>query len=440
MSSLASFFSGPPSAVQAQVDAATSEYLLGPDWGKNMEICDDINRKPGSCNEFIKAFKKRFATKKPKVIMLTIKLIDSVVKNCGHEIHTKLSQKWVGFLESPARGKRGPEVQEEALALVQRCAKAFKGMQREAPMFSKLYMQLQKEGYHFANDAELSSAVFAPPQEVIAHAREERSRTQMQAARRVTASRSTRPRQNTMSESRRREVIVKLKQDLNVARDRANRFVKLVTDVKSGVKVTSDAYLDEVDFLSQCQLRVRELIEAGTRGTINESVFSLCLDVNGMIGDALRDAQRLREGGLQAARTAKSSEGPSEAPLLDLGGGAAAGGELKNAKQFMENDIFDMGKTSSAQNGGSIGEQVGAKKDRGSTVAQNPFDLFDGGTSTDYGQPRANQSLSKAKSVDDMFDALFEDDGAVPTASTQPPNLPLPNLNSSKSSGNNQKG
>ena len=73
-------------------------------------------------------------------------------------------------------------------------------------------------------------------------------------------------------------------------------------------------------------------------------------------------------------------------------------------------------------------------------MAQNPFDLFDGGTSTDYGQPRANQSLSKAKSVDDMFDALFEDDGAVPTASTQPPNLPLPNLNSSKSSGNNQKG
>jgi hypothetical protein len=121
------------------------------------------------------------------------------------------------------------------------------------------------------------------------------------------ASRSTRPRQNTMSESRHREVIVKLKQDLNVARDRANRFVKLVTDVKSGVKVTSDAYLDEVDFLSQYQLRVRELIEAGTRGTINESVFSLCLDVNGMIVDALRDAQRLREGGLQAARTAKSS-------------------------------------------------------------------------------------------------------------------------------------
>ena len=288
-------------------------------------------------------------------------------------------------------------------------------------MFYKLYTQLQAEGYHFANDDELNSAVFAPPEEVIAHARDERSRAHLQTSHRVKSTMNSVAQRESISKMRHHEVVIKLKKDLNVARDRANRFIKLVTDVGSGVKVTSDAFLDEVDFLSQCQLRIRELVEAGTTGLLDESAFSLCLDVNGMVGDALRSAKRLK----YEANNVESDKVVEQGTLLDLGDSGKSNGDATITTTDVKDSTSEIRHRNAAEGTEKGNGQADTESKNNSNITQNPFDMFGADTfvepnNVSQSVPQ-NQSLSKAQSVDDMFDALFEDrDVMLPPSKENP--------------------
>ena len=389
MSGLAAFFTTPPSPLQVQVEAATSELLLGADWGKNMEICDSINRDPQSCEGFAKAFKKRLATKNPKVILLTLQLIDATVKNCGFEMHSVLSQNWFVFLDPLARGKRGTDVQEEALALIQRCGKAFQSMQREAPMFYKLLVTLRQDGFHFPadQDGQTDSAVFnaAPPSVVQA------ARTSQSVPSAVTRAppAPAAPRGTGVKPSG--DPLLQLRKDLSSVQDRAGRFNRLLLENrKSGepLNMKSDAFLDEVDYLCQCQLRLRDLVESmsSNANLFEETIFSKCLDVNDLVGDALRNAQTL--GGYE---------------------GGAGGG--------MPGNSADVAKPASPKTGVTVG---------GSEDLLGLSNMTVGPASTTVPVPSATHAKSEA---DDLFDALFEDDdegGSLPPAPLNPEEPALP--------------
>ena len=127
MASFTSMFST-PSPHQDVVDSATSELLMSQDWTKTFEIIDIINRDPSCCADMIKALKKRIDSRNTLIIVRTLQLIDALIKNCSFELHKAMSDKWYSLLEKLALGRRGPEAQNEALLLIQRCGKAFKGM------------------------------------------------------------------------------------------------------------------------------------------------------------------------------------------------------------------------------------------------------------------------------------------------------------------------
>ena len=75
------------------VEKATSEFLTGPDWGLTMEICDNLNRSPATVKEAVKAMKKRLSSKIPRTQLLTVTLLEAVVKNCGQQVHQQVAER-----------------------------------------------------------------------------------------------------------------------------------------------------------------------------------------------------------------------------------------------------------------------------------------------------------------------------------------------------------
>ncbi|KAK6118218.1 hypothetical protein DH2020_048004 [Rehmannia glutinosa] len=70
ISSMASMSSS--SSATVRVEKATSEFLIGPDWTLNIDICDTINSSQMLAKDVVKAVKKRLQHKNPKVQLLAL--------------------------------------------------------------------------------------------------------------------------------------------------------------------------------------------------------------------------------------------------------------------------------------------------------------------------------------------------------------------------------
>ncbi|KAI3945221.1 hypothetical protein MKX01_034982 [Papaver californicum] len=75
------------------VDRATSDKLIGPDWAMNVEICDLMNRDATQIKDIVRGIKKRLKSKNPKVKVLALTLLDTVLKNCGNFVHMHIVEK-----------------------------------------------------------------------------------------------------------------------------------------------------------------------------------------------------------------------------------------------------------------------------------------------------------------------------------------------------------
>lgn len=72
-----------PSAMDRQVEEATLESMEGPDWERNLQICDMVNQDPSCGVDVVRALKKRLAlARTPHVQILTLSLLETCVKNC----------------------------------------------------------------------------------------------------------------------------------------------------------------------------------------------------------------------------------------------------------------------------------------------------------------------------------------------------------------------
>eukprot|EP01063_Lacrimia_lanifica_P029155 TRINITY_DN439_c1_g2_i1.p1 TRINITY_DN439_c1_g2~~TRINITY_DN439_c1_g2_i1.p1 ORF type:complete len:526 (+),score=147.64 TRINITY_DN439_c1_g2_i1:54-1631(+) len=73
------------------VEEATSDMLLRPDWGKNMEVCDVVNGKLDASKEVVKAIRRRTNNNNPKVQYLALVLLEAVIKNGGRRFCRELA-------------------------------------------------------------------------------------------------------------------------------------------------------------------------------------------------------------------------------------------------------------------------------------------------------------------------------------------------------------
>ncbi|XP_020574473.1 TOM1-like protein 2 [Phalaenopsis equestris] len=149
----------------ALADRATSDMLIGPDWALNLEICDILNHDPGQAREFVKGLKKRIRSKNPKVQLLALTLLETVVKNCGDMVQMHIADKDIPH-EMVKIVKKKPDfhVKEKILVLIYAWQKAFGGSQGRYPQFFMAYHDLLRAGVVFPKRPMMSTPIFTPTQ------------------------------------------------------------------------------------------------------------------------------------------------------------------------------------------------------------------------------------------------------------------------------------
>uniref|UniRef100_A0A3Q2DHW0 Target of myb1 like 2 membrane trafficking protein n=1 Tax=Cyprinodon variegatus TaxID=28743 RepID=A0A3Q2DHW0_CYPVA len=106
------------------IERATDGSLQSEDWTLNMEICDIINETEDGPKDAIRAVKKRLGgNRNYREVMLTLTVLETCVKNCGHRFHALVTSKDFvdGVLVKVISPKNNPPtiVQDKVLALIQ---------------------------------------------------------------------------------------------------------------------------------------------------------------------------------------------------------------------------------------------------------------------------------------------------------------------------------
>ncbi|CAA7033374.1 unnamed protein product [Microthlaspi erraticum] len=153
------------SSVTVAVDKATSELLLTPDWTVTIAICDSVNSNRWQCKDAIKAVKRRLQHKSSKVQLLTLTLLEAMLKNCGDFVHSHIAEKHV--LEDMVKivRKKGSdyEVRNKILILLDTWNEAFSGVARQYPHYNWAYQELIRCGVKFPQRSKEAPLMLAPP-------------------------------------------------------------------------------------------------------------------------------------------------------------------------------------------------------------------------------------------------------------------------------------
>ncbi|XP_068148438.1 TOM1-like protein 2 isoform X2 [Drosophila tropicalis] len=166
---LGNVFSTP---IGQRIEAATDASLASENWAANMEICDMINESSDTARDAMRAIRKRLsqnAGKNNQVIMYTLTVLETCVKNCGKAFHVLVSQKdFINDLVKLIGPKNDPPaiMQEKVLSLIQIWADAFKN-QPDLNGVTQMYMELKNKGIEFpATDLDAMAPIYTPQRSV----------------------------------------------------------------------------------------------------------------------------------------------------------------------------------------------------------------------------------------------------------------------------------
>ncbi|KAF8703759.1 hypothetical protein HU200_031849 [Digitaria exilis] len=158
---------GPPPArlpAASRVDKATSHLLQGPDWAVNLEICDTLNADRWQTKDVVKAVKKRLQHKDPKVQFLTLTLLETMMKNCGENVHFEVvDQHVLQEIVKIVQKRHDMQVRDKALLLLDSWQEAFGGPGGKYPQYYWSYIELKRSGVMFPRRPVDAPPIFTPP-------------------------------------------------------------------------------------------------------------------------------------------------------------------------------------------------------------------------------------------------------------------------------------
>ena len=71
--------------------------LIQPDWGLNLGVVDYAGSGSKSAGEVSARLTKELDSSNPKVVILALHLMETLVKNGSFTVHASLSGKWAGW-------------------------------------------------------------------------------------------------------------------------------------------------------------------------------------------------------------------------------------------------------------------------------------------------------------------------------------------------------
>lgn len=150
------------------LEQATDAALPSEDWALNMEICDLINESSDAARDAMKAIRKRLsqnAGKNYTVIMYTLTVLETCVKNCGKAFHLLVANKeFIQDLVKLIGPKNDPPavVQEKVLNLIQVWADTFRS-QPDLNGVVQVYQELKNKGIEFpVTDLDALAPIYTP--------------------------------------------------------------------------------------------------------------------------------------------------------------------------------------------------------------------------------------------------------------------------------------
>ncbi|XP_023749920.1 TOM1-like protein 6 [Lactuca sativa] len=159
-------FSPSPSVISAyaRVDKATSEFLNCPDWRINIGICDTINSRQWLAKDYIKALRTRLQHKNPNVQLLSLTLLETLVKNCSENIHGQMAErKILHEMIKIVKKKAHMRVREKILVLIDTWQEAFTGRGGKTAQYLHAYEELRRYGVDFPRRSSNSVPIITPP-------------------------------------------------------------------------------------------------------------------------------------------------------------------------------------------------------------------------------------------------------------------------------------
>ncbi|CAK1544956.1 unnamed protein product [Leptosia nina] len=154
--------------VGQKIEQATDGSLPSENWALNMEICDIINTSADGPKDAIKAIRKRLtqsAGKNYTIVMYSLTVLESCVKNCGRSFHVLVcSKEFISELVKLIGPKNDPPtvVQEKVLSLIQCWADAFQN-QPDLQGVVQIYNELRTKGVEFPmTDLDAMAPIFTP--------------------------------------------------------------------------------------------------------------------------------------------------------------------------------------------------------------------------------------------------------------------------------------
>ncbi|CAH1398791.1 unnamed protein product [Nezara viridula] len=158
--------------VGQKIEQATDGSLASENWTLNIEICDLINETEDGPKDAIKAIRKRLQQsigKNYTIVMFTLTVLETCVKNCGKRFHILVCNKeFISELVKIIGPKNEPPtvVQEKVLSLIQSWADAFRN-QPDLSGVVQVYNELKAKGIEFPmTDLDAMAPIHTPRKSV----------------------------------------------------------------------------------------------------------------------------------------------------------------------------------------------------------------------------------------------------------------------------------